>query len=179
MEGRSSMASIDLENGVGGENIQKNIIIPEEKISSNILNCCLVISILLLIGPFIVLDVFYFYYSYYGGECENKKDDFGLTIDQYLLGQAISILITIIFLITVGIFLYICKDAEKFPYQIITYPMTIFSITWLVIGCIVYWTKTDTDTCTKEKNTFILVTLIISIVGTFTNLCINGKGKKK
>ena len=180
MEASSSTTSIDLENGVGGEYIQENQKnLSEERGASNMLNCCLVISILLLIGPFIIVDVFYFYYSYHGGECENKKDDFGLTIDQYLLGQAISLLIIIVFIITVGIFLYLCKDAEKFPYQIITYPMTIFSVIWLVIGCVVYWTKTDTDSCTKEKNTFILVTLIISIVGTFTNLCLNGNGKKK
>ena len=180
MEAISPTTSKDLENGGGGEYIQqKQKNLSEERGSSNMLNCCLVISILLLIGPFIIVDVFYFYYSFHGGECDNKKDDFGLTIDQYLLGQAISLSITLIFIITVGIFLYLCKDAKKIPYQIITYPMTIFSVIWLVIGCVVYWTKTDSDSCTKEKNTFILVTLIISIVGTFTNLCLNGNGKKK
>jgi len=180
MEASSCTTSIDLENGGGYENIQTQVVMSknDDASTSTILNCCLVVSILLLFMPFIILDAFYFYYSFHGGECDNKKDDFGITIDQYLLGQAISLLITFIFMIAIGIASYTCKAVEEFPFHIITYPITVFSIVWLVIGCVVYWTKTDTDTCTKEKNTFILVTLIICIVGTFINLCLNGKSSK-
>jgi hypothetical protein len=82
MEASSCTTSIELENGL--ENIQKNIIIPEERGASNMLNCCLVISILLLIGPFIVLDVFYFYYSYSYTICIVLVQNFDFTLHKVL-----------------------------------------------------------------------------------------------
>jgi cytochrome bd-type quinol oxidase subunit 2 len=166
MEGSSSMASIDLENN---DNIQKLIIPEEGKSLSNMSNCCLIIAVLIFTGPIIILDAFYFYYSFHGSKCGNKKDNFGLTINDYLLGQAISILM-MLFIIIIGIFLCTCvyKDAGNIPYKIITYPMIIFSVAWLTIGCVVYWAKTDTDNCTSDKNTFIFITIIFSIVGLCT-----------
>ena len=163
MESRSETISIDLEND---DNIQKHIIHEEGKSSSNMSNCCLVIVVLIFFAPVIILDAFYFYYSFNRGECGNKKDNFGLTINDYLLGQAITILIILIIII-VGIFLCarIYKNDENIPYNIIKYPMTVFFVIWLIIGCIVYWTKTDTHSCTSDKNTFIVITIIFSIVG--------------
>jgi hypothetical protein len=165
MKDSSETISIDLEND---DNIQKLIIPEEGKSSSNMSNCCLVIVVLILLGPVIILDAFYFYYSFNGGECGNKKDGFGLTINDYLLGQAIYILMMLF--IIIGIFLCTCvyKDAGNIPYKIITYPMIIFSVAWLTIGCVVYWAKTDTYNCTSDKNTFIFITIIFSIVGLCT-----------
>jgi cytochrome bd-type quinol oxidase subunit 2 len=174
MEGSSNTTSIDLEND--DDNKQK-LIIPEEEGSSNMSNCCLIIAVLIFIGPIIILDAFYFYYSFHGGECGNKKDNFGLTINDYLLGQAISILM-MLFIIIIGIFLCTCiyKDIGKnIPYQIIAYTMTAFSVIWLIIGCVVYWAKTDTDNCTTDKNTFIVITIIFSIVVLCASLSFSGR----
>jgi cytochrome bd-type quinol oxidase subunit 2 len=151
MDDSSETISIDLEDD---NNMQK--LISEENGASNMLNFTLIIIALILFGPFIILDVFYFYYSFHGGECGNIKDDFRLTINNYLLGQAISILM-MLFIIIMGIFLCKCKDVVKFSYKIITYPMIIFSITWLTIGCFVYWVETDRKKCTLDKNTFIFI----------------------
>ena len=178
MKDSSETISIDLESD--DDNIQKHII-DEGKSSSILSNCCLIIAVLIFIGPIIILDAFYFYYSFHGGECGNKKDDFGLTINDYLLGQAITILIILIIII-VGIFLCTCvyKDGGNIPYKIITYPITVFSIIWLIIGCIVFWTKTDTNTCTLDKNTFIIITIIFSIVGLCTIMTLgNGSHNRK
>ena len=81
-----------------------------------------------------------------------------------------------------GIFLCTCvyKDGGNIPYKIITYPITVFSIIWLIIGCIVFWTKTDTNTCTLDKNTFIIITIIFSIVGLCTIMTLgNGSHNRK
>jgi cytochrome bd-type quinol oxidase subunit 2 len=177
MEGSSETISIDLEND---NNIQKLIIQEEGKSSSNMSNCCLIIVVLIFTGPIIILDTFYFYYSFNGGECGNKKDDFGLTINDYLLGQAITILMILIIII-VGIFLCtsVYKDGGNIPYKIITYPMTVFSIIWLIIGCVVYWTKTDTQSCTSDKNTFIVITIIFSIVGLCASFSFGGRRNRE
>ena len=169
MDDSSETISIDLEDD---NNIQK--LISEENGASNMLNFTLIIIALIFFGPFIILDVFYFYYSFHGGECGNKKDDFGLTINDYLLGDAISILM-MLFIIIMGIFLCKCKDVGKFSYKIITYPMIIFSITWLTIGCFVYWSETDRKKCTLDKNTFIFITIILNIFGICTCISFNSR----
>ena len=177
MKDSSETISIDLESD--DDNIKKHII-PEEGKSSILSNFCLLIVALIFFAPIIILDAFYFYYSFHGGECGNKKDDFGLTINDYLLGQAITILI-MLFIIFMGIFLCTCiyKNVGKFPYKIITYPITVFYIIWLTIGCFVFWAKTDTDTCTSDKNTFIVITIIFSIIGLCTIMTLGNSSSNR
>ena len=80
-----------------------------------------------------------------------------------------------------GIFLCTCiyKNVGKFPYKIITYPITVFYIIWLTIGCFVFWAKTDTDTCTSDKNTFIVITIIFSIIGLCTIMTLGNSSSNR
>jgi|LauGreDrversion4_2_1035121.scaffolds.fasta_scaffold21390_4 hypothetical protein len=130
--------------------------------------CCLVscatITVLMVITPFIICDL---YFAYNDISCQHDSNPIGFNLSTWL---AVSGLSMIGFLGLFGILLICvgCKPKGAIPVVVLQYVYSLFSFAWLIVGCVMFWRYLDpSGNCNSNVSNYMWARLIIGLVGVF------------
>ncbi len=130
--------------------------------------CCLVscvtITVLMLIAPFIVCDL---YFAYNDISCQHDSNPIGFNLSTWLAVSGWSLLGFLglfgILLICVG-----CKPKGAIPVVVLQYTYSLFSFGWLIVGSVMFWRYLDpSGNCDSDVSNYMWARLIIGLVSVF------------
>ena len=166
-----SLRKNDIEKGLNNINLASKI---ENKETDKKLIILLHIIVTIILLPLIVCD---FYYGINDNSCVNiYPEGINITMKDYLITCSLMTIIVIIISFITS-YTMINKNSENEKYNIIIYAsipifiITIFSISWHIIGAIIFWgTLYPEHSCNKDVSTYLFVTLIIKLISCFNIL---------
>jgi len=148
--------------------------------------CCfkLFISFLSLIalGPFAICDV---YYGVTDTSCltqSQTQHNLNITLHAYLLASGSIMLIFIgafnFYLFALDINIVTDKYSEEATLcaHCVSYIFRGFGVSWLVLGCVLFWAYTNISDCSQSVHDYMFARLIIGIISTAFSGC---KGNDK
>ncbi len=125
---------------------------------------CVVITVLMLITPFIICDL---YFAYNDISCQHDSNPIGFNLSTWLAVSGWSMVGFLglfgILLICVG-----CKPKGSIPVVILQYAYSLFAFAWLIVGCVMFWRYLDpSGNCNSNVSNYMWARLIIGLVGVF------------
>jgi hypothetical protein len=138
-----------------------------------VLKTCSTIIILIIMVPIIVSDL---YFGFTDTSCvKNEPDGLDISMKLYLLVSGfvgLAVMVAFIF----GICSFLERDESSHVVSICCVSFTsiiafIFNIIWNILGAIVFWgTIYGEKICNKNVSTYIFVSLILKLIGSFIGL---------
>ena len=182
----------DLESVVAGENPmrvafvtkqikqikQKDIDFVEVKTNGLGLRICVCIFITSFLSPMIICDL---YFALTDTSCVNQDfRNLQINMHDYLFVTAIigSTFISIINLMVLFLDIDIDIDKNSDTFIILNigrWICKLFFISWLVLGCTIFWSLMDNSKCSKQVYSYLLARFIIYIVGSVLMVIRNDK----
>jgi len=136
--------------------------------------CCLSLTFSLLLSPFAICDV---YFATTDNSCVNQSQsshNLNITLHSYLLASGI-IVFTFIGILNFSIF--ICdlnmtksnKNNENVDtvYAVLNISniiVRIFGISWLILGCVLFWAYTVISDCSKPIHDYLFARFILFLI---------------
>ena len=132
------------------------------------------IIVAVIVLPIIICD---FYYAINDDSCVKiYPEGINISMKEYLITCSVMSIVIIIISFIIS-YTLIHKNSEDQKFNIIMYgtiPIficTIFSISWHIIGAIIFWgTLYPEHSCNKDVSTYLFVTLIIKLISCFNML---------
>jgi len=139
-----------------------------------------------LLSIFAICDV---YYGATDISCVSQSQashHLHITLKSYLLASGI-IMFSFIGLLNVGIFLFDMSPFERNARRDINdsgvdagavicgWFLNGFGLSWLILGCVLFWAYTDIDTCDQSVHDYLFARFIIGIVMTSGSVCSRAK----
>lgn len=176
---------LDLENGKINKEQLDELVKEADRIISNLENlqkrnkqeaaaymCCIKTSIILLISllclPFGITSV---YYAFTDTSCVNQQaGNLYINLKDFLAVDGILILIYNVFSCLLIIFNN--NPLEKagnitnnIIYRITVFIGNIFSLSWTIVGAVIFWSLIDNKQCNKPIYNYTIVLLVLKFVG--------------
>jgi hypothetical protein len=134
--------------------------------------CCIGFTMMLFIFSFIFCDL---YYAYNSISCQHNINPVGITLSTWLEVSGYSLLalslISLINTLTIE-----CSISCDGIYQMIIWIYRIFSLSWLIIGCIIFWRYLEPyDFCHNNVSNYMWVRLIFGLVGILSSTAAKDK----
>ena len=186
-ESRVMHSDIDLEAVVAGENPMLVSFVPK-KASNDFVEIkkpglcskiCLCIIVTAILSPFIICDL---YFAITDTSCVNQTfNNLQINMKDYLfingiIGVSIIGIIDLLILCFDYKFDKNTKKGDTEPMlNIVGWILKLFSISWLVLGCTIFWDFMDTRACSKSTYSYLLARFIIYIVGVALSVLKNDK----
>ena len=127
-------------------------------------NCCISTTIAILVYPFIICDM---YYAVTDDSCVNQQVDLAINMHQYLFASSIigivSVSIANTCLISINIFNCVGNE-DNVCWQIIRCILRLFSLSWLILGCVLFWGKMNYHQCAHPVHNYLFARFILFIV---------------
>jgi len=138
-----------------------------------------------LLSIFAICDVYYGATDITCITQSQANHHLNITLKSYLLASGI-IMFSFIGLLNLGIFLF---DMSPLPGNrnstsnddfivgayVIRWLLNGFGLSWLVLGCVLFWAYTDITECSQPVHDYLFARFIIGIVMTAGSLCSRGK----
>ncbi len=142
-------------------------------------SCCLIscatITVLILIVPFIVCDLFF---AYNNISCQHDLNPIGFSLSTWLAVSGWSLLGFLGLLCLLMICLS-CETKGSISVMIVQYLYSVFSFAWLIVGCVMFWRYLDpSGNCDRDVSNYMWARLIIGLVGVFISSKTNSKSDK-
>ena len=163
-------------------NIEAQIVTKDESLCNDAFyaKCCVSITLSLLLSPFAICDV---YFSSTDNTCVNQNqsdNNLNITLQTYLLASGI-IVFSFIGLLNFSIFVFdldITKsaknndedDAVHFILNISNIIVRIFGLSWLILGCVLFWAYTNISDCSNPVHDYLFARFILFIISTVFTL---------
>jgi hypothetical protein len=177
-ESREMHSSNDLESVIAGENPMLVSFVPKAKSNEFVkvksygifAKIYLCIFITALMSPLVVCDL---YFALTDSSCINQTfNSLQINMKDYLFVTGIidAIIICIIDLLILLVEYNFDKKSNKDDtfaiLSIGVWIFKLFSISWLVLGCTIFWYFMDTTKCSKPTYSYLLARFILYIVST-------------
>lgn len=160
----------DIESQITEED--KRILVKRENIISDVCcaKICIAISVSALLSPFAICDV---YYASTDNSCitqSQSSHNLSIILQSYLLASGIITFIGIgmfnftLLVLDVNMFTPNKSNDETFILNISTFIFRIFEISWIILGCVLFWAYTDIASCSQTVHDYLFAKFIIAIV---------------
>jgi hypothetical protein len=186
-ESRVMHSGDDLESAISGENPMLVSFVPKKATNDFVevkrygicAKICLCIFITALMSPLVICDL---YFALTDSSCVNQTfDSLQINMKHYLFISGIigASIIGIIDLLMLSLDHKFDKRSNKgdagVMFSICCWIFKLFSISWLVLGCTIFWSFMDTTKCSKSTYSYLLARFIIYIVGVALTVLKNEK----
>jgi hypothetical protein len=176
-ESKVMHSSDDLESAIAGENPMLVSFVPKKESNDFVevkrygicAKICLCVFVTALMSPLAICDL---YFALTDTSCINQAfHNLQINMQGYLFISGIIgvSIIGIIDLLILAIDYNFDKKSNKGDTGVILtiagWIFKLFSISWLVLGCTIFWSFMDTKKCSKPTYSYLLARFIIYIVG--------------
>jgi len=132
-------------------------VVPSQVVPSSLkyFICC-TITMCILVGPFIVCDL---YWSFNDITCQNTPTRVGITLGEWLMVDGFGLLSILIF-VMVAYKLGVLKNctAVLFIYKV-------FAIIWFIVGGVLFWRDLDhLNNCSNPLSDYVQVRIIMGLL---------------
>ncbi len=151
-----------------GRDIEAQVTVDNSCISCDSKTCflvsCVTVTVLMLITPFIICDL---YFAYNNISCQHDPNPIGFSLSTWLAVSGWSMVgflgLFLLLLICLG-----CKPKGAIPVVVLQYGYSLFAFAWLIVGCVMFWRYLDpSGNCNHDVSNYMWARLIIGLVGVF------------
>jgi hypothetical protein len=144
------------------------------------LKLCFSLIFIAICSPFIICDL---YYAYTDDSCvHNPTKHLSIGLYDYLMVSGyFGVAMCAVYIISM-LSLTTSEDTNKCILMIttaISYLYTMFSISWVIVGAVIFWSEIDNSTCSKSTYSYVMASIIIRLIGIFVVVCANSKDGNK
>jgi hypothetical protein len=149
-----------------------------EKRSAICAKICAIMLVTISFSPFVICDL---YFALTDTSCINQPiDKIQLNMRTYLLVCAIIGIVSITF---IDVTILLCDyenfelDTNNILLKMFDYVYKLFTLAWLIVGCVLFWNLMDTSICTHQVYSYLLARFILMIIS-FAMLLLTNEKKK-
>jgi hypothetical protein len=158
------MSERDIETAINVDEFV-SVITPRGKESNLCYKLCAAIFLTVLLCPFIICDL---YFALTDTSCiDQSLKQINLNMRTYLIVSASIGIVSIAF---INITILICDydnfeiDTKNIFLRIIDYLYKLFTLSWLIVGCVMFWNLMDTSICTTSVYNYLFARFVLTIV---------------
>jgi len=140
--------------------------------SSITLKMIIITVFTIISSPFIICD---FYFALTDTSCVNQNfQQININMRTYLLVSAIiNLCVVMIYNLSILCFVENVNNGVLLFLKIFETLVKIFTVSWLIVGCVMFWSFMDTSICAKNVHSYLLARFIIMLVSVGMSVLLN------